>query len=793
MKTAPLRVLLSLLALALACDGGGERKAVALAERFEVALGEPDIATATQIIEELQEVLPETAESSLRLAKMLARVGKLSEALWLLEDAERVYPENTEIKLGIAETALLVANASRAFTAVAEIPEGDPHHAYAQLLRARAQLGLGDLPASLATLRQAWELHPERAELGISLIEGLIGEDDYDGALALIAEVRSIEGLEDEPRSWLALTEAMILTNQGKIDQALAALDSLLAREPNNVDAWIHRINLLLGRGEAELACTLLAEAIERQPDVLDLYAFMATAQTARGDLEAARRAQQQIVDRVTGAEARISLASHLQASGQLEEALAVLEGTEPGQPRAQVAEIAYLKVAYLLEAGRNEEARVRFSEFANGFEEDPQVELLRARFELLEGNASAAARRLRIVASKLDRADVQHWLGIALDELGDNAGAEYRFGMALRRDPRQVASHVGLIRALERRGAWGEMIGASLKLVALEPDNAFAFDALVRGLLASQRVNEAEEVLRTYSEKFPGSVAAAVGLSTALRRQGRPADALTELDAVADRFDSQPSFLAERAIVLQLLGRDAEALGDVERAIAAGVRDGSLERAHAYLLFMAGRSEEAAQAVELALQLLPEDPTPLQMLGDYLSMQRDFAAAARAYERYLKRRPGDPAVFSRLGDAFARQDQRAAAIDAYREAIRLDDVSLHARNNLAQMLQLEGRIDEALEAAQAAYARAEDQPIVMDTLGWLFVAKGRPERAVALLSKAQRLAPESLETRYHLAVGLREAGQLAEARELLNELQASLEPEHELYAKVEEAAASLR
>ena len=113
-------------------------------------------------------------------------------------------------------------------------------------------------------------------------------------------------------------------------------------------------------------------------------------------------------------------------------------------------------------------------------------------------------------------------------------------------------------------------------------------------------------------------------------------------------------------------------------------------------------------------------------------------------------------------------------------------------RNNLAVLLESEGRLDEALEAAQAAYAVSDSSPAVMDTLGWLYLRKGSAARAVALLEKAVALEPDNVETRYHLALACREAGQVERAKELLGALHAELDSSHELYGQVDEAVASL-
>ena len=280
--------------------------------------------------------------------------------------------------------------------------------------------------------------------------------------------------------------------------------------------------------------------------------------------------------------------------------------------------------------------------------------------------------------------------------------------------------------------------------------------------------------------------------LSAALRGQGRLEESLALLDASASRFENEPDWIAERAITLGLLGRGEEGLALLSRASTAG-DEASLHHARALLLLVSGRGPEGLAEVERALALDPATPSPLRLSGDYLSGRGDFGAATRAYERYLESRPKDAAVLLRLAAALARVEEIEEAVKAYRRLIEVNDESVQARNNLAILLEQQGKLDEALVVAQAAYARAEREPVVMDTLGWLYLHKGREQRAVALLSAARDLAPASVETRYHLAMAYRQVGRLSDARELCNELHRELEESHELYARVDDLATALR
>jgi len=94
-----------------------------------------------------------------------------------------------------------------------------------------------------------------------------------------------------------------------------------------------------------------------------------------------------------------------------------------------------------------------------------------------------------------------------------------------------------------------------------------------------------------------------------------------------------------------------------------------------------------------------------------------------------------------------------------------------------------------ALPTAEQAYKLADNNPGVIDTLGWLLVEQGDTGRGLPLLQKASSLAPKSSEVRYHLAVGLSKSGDKAGARKELDKLLS----EDKTFAQADEARALLK
>ena len=102
------------------------------------------------------------------------------------------------------------------------------------------------------------------------------------------------------------------------------------------------------------------------------------------------------------------------------------------------------------------EQARIEVERLTREFASDsPYVEYLRARVELAEGDAPAAAQRLARVLPLLDRAATQFWLGAALESQSDYRGAQRRYALAWRRDASWVHAPLALIRLARLRGDW--------------------------------------------------------------------------------------------------------------------------------------------------------------------------------------------------------------------------------------------------------------------------------------------------------------------------------------------------
>jgi predicted Zn-dependent protease len=185
------------LALAVGCTPAEER-----AEQAREAVGQSiargDRQAALDAIGDLRAVTQDTADAQLELAQLLVRAGNAPEAGWLLEDLVRRHPGRADVTLALVRVSLLLGNPARAFELANDITSETEQHADALVLRAQAQLGLGDLDQALVTLAEAERLYPERPEAPLVRIATLLSEDRQDEARTAIEATRAALAADEE-------------------------------------------------------------------------------------------------------------------------------------------------------------------------------------------------------------------------------------------------------------------------------------------------------------------------------------------------------------------------------------------------------------------------------------------------------------------------------------------------------------------------------------------------------------------------------------------------------------------
>jgi putative PEP-CTERM system TPR-repeat lipoprotein len=212
-------------------------------------------------------------------------------------------------------------------------------------------------------------------------------------------------------------------------------------------------------------------------------------------------------------------------------------------------------------------------------------------------------------------------------------------------------------------------------------------------------------------------------------------------------------------------------------------------------------QAEKIARDVE---HKFPKSPLGLYMQGDILMARKNYGQAVTVLQRaqkmapstegimklhgamsingsakradallmqWIKAHPNDLLARRYMAEAMAKEGRADAAIEQFQIVLKSDPNDLESLNNLALLYQ-QTKNPLAGQIAQQAYKLSPDNPMVMDTLGWILVQNGDEKRGLDLLKKAASMLSNVPEIHYHYAVVLAKTGDKQRARQ---ELQSAL------------------
>lgn len=246
-------------------------------------------------------------------------------------------------------------------------------------------------------------------------------------------------------------------------------------------------------------------------------------------------------------------------------------------------------------------------------------------------------------------------------------------------------------------------------------------------------------------------------------------------LQAVKRAQVLDPTLLEARVVEVALLlalNRQHDAL-----AVARQVQHQQPKLAAGYKLegdvLMAQKlPQDAVKLYQHALQLSNIGPMQVQLYRALLAAGQLREADARM-AAWLQDKPDDLGLRSYVAGVKLAAKQYRSAIEQLQYIVAKDAANVAALNDLAWAYQQQ-QDPRALATAEQALKLVPDNPIVLDTLGWIVLEQGDVKQATTLLRKAAGLAPKLAEIQYHLGAALAKSGDKPGARKQLEQLLAA-------------------
>ncbi len=446
---------------------------------------------------------------------------------------------------------------------------------------------------------------------------------------------RNQESALEATRLWVATdqdseraqqTLALLLLNEGKLDEAEPVLRTLLQKDPAGS---FMQLTALIGKmRDHDAALALVEHLAVDYPDLPEAHFAVAQAAAHAGRMDAAVAALKRAEALRPGWEPAALMHAQILAKNSPADALAFMRGFLTAYPDAREVRLAYARS--LVSANQLAEARVEFTRLSRDYPENAEVSLAAGLLALQMGDVDAARELLTQTLA---------------NDPGDTGIVHYYLGQVAERSkqPDLAITHYAEV----KEGNY--LVPARVRQAALLAKAGKLDDA--RALLAF-----------THGENDAQNVRLIQAQAELLVDGKNPAAAFETLSAGLKRYPDSTDLLYDRAMVAERLGKLDVLEADLRRVIV--LRPDSAHAYNALGYTLADRTDRLAEAITLldkALSLAPEDPYILDSVGWAQFRSGNLARAQEYLEHAYKLRP-DPEIAAHLGEVLWARGQRDAA-----------------------------------------------------------------------------------------------------------------------------------
>ncbi len=746
-----------------------------------------------------------------------------------LARAEKAAPGNVDVRIAKARLAMSGKDPAGAERAIDEAIAIDPKRGDAVAMKGQIKVLAGDLPAGLALMDQAVSVTPdmsairlERANLFMNMNQNAKAQADVDTVLK--AEPRNAPAIYlngvllvragKYPEADAELTklgaasqlfpralyfEALAKANSGQTEQAVDAANRYIARNPGDPEAVRLLARIEIGAKRPERAIDILKKTIDagvRDPETLDLLgrAYAAAGQkpqAAESFQKAAEAAPKDAAILTNLAASKMQLGDTTGASTALERSLEIA----PNQSTAGEA-----LVASALSSGDVERAKAALERLRKQGGETLATGMLSALVRLAQQDLEGARSEFDAVAKRFPDA-LEPRINLAkvlmLQEKRQAGDAVLR--SVLEKDPSNTQAVDALVQSLVSQNQPGQAASVLDDARKTRPQDAALTVAEADLLVRSGNPKRALEVVD--SARVNGQLSVPLRLAQA-RAQFATGAAEDAKSSYRQALLVQPNELEARRALTEILINEKD-YPAAEAVLQDGLRTSPGNLGIMQTLVIAEQRAGGMPAAIKMAETLRKDPANMPaasvLKGDaYMAAQR-YGDAASAYAAENKQTPNSVLVL-RQAQALAAGGGVDQASDVLRQWMRTNpadpdaaqilasfDITARrlpeaeqnlkivlekrpndgrALNNLAWVYQQRGN-GQALLLAQRAYLLTPG-PETADTLGWIFVSEGKPEKAIPLLQQALGAVPKEHNIQYHLAKAQLDNGNKDEALTLL-------------------------
>ena len=587
--------------------------------------------------------------------------------------------------LSFAGVLISVAPAHAQLPTSPEPPFEERAAAYHAFVLGRSFEGAGDIDGAIGAYERAAELDPVTSDIWAELAALYARQNRPDEAVAAGNAALERDPDNAEAHRTLGLVFAARVGARGgpaqdDVDRAVDHLER--AREQLTADAGL---SLTLGRlyvttRESAKAIEVLNELLDAEPRFTEALVLVAQAHESRGDWVEAAAAYERAVVQSPRTRYRRQLADALRNAGQPDRAIEVLRElvrVRPGDAggwyslsnlelEIEQYDLATASAQRLIEIEPGGLRGAYMLSRVLGAQRDYQ-----GMVDALE----PAVRRAREgevapnqFASLLQRMSVAH------RQLGDHDAAIESLREAIELTPSNLGLQAQLAQVYLDAGHLDEAVVVVSRAQQENPGNLALMRIEAQTLSARGEVGAAVAVLEDALSQHEDQPVAHVALANMFSQHDQVDDAVRVLEAAEARFPDNTVVVFQLGAVFERGKRYREAEGAFRRALDRNPEDAATLNYLGYMLADRGeRLDESVELIQRALALDPNNGSYLDSLGWAYLKQNQLELAERPLRQASEQLRRNSVVQDHLGDLLFRLERFAEAISAWERALAGD------------------------------------------------------------------------------------------------------------------------
>jgi tetratricopeptide (TPR) repeat protein len=421
-------------------------------------------------------------------------------------------------------------------------------------------------------------------------------------------------------------------------------------------------------------------------------------------------------------------------------------------------------------------------------FPDDEEARALRAALLVQtpgSGKRTQGVDELRaLLQKKPNDMFLKFLLARALAETQNFSEARTRLEEVVKLQPDFLDAHLLLADIAYKQHDAVETLKQSESALDIDPQNLRA--RMLRGsaLLAEGNLDQAGAVFGSLAEQVPQSLDIKLKLAEVSLKRRDYADAEAALNKILQDHPTEARAVAGLVDVDLAQNRPEKALDRLDAELTRSKGSPAIRQLTAATALRLGKYNLAIENLrQLASQT--NSITPLIDMAQVFQLKGDVHNAILSLQKASALQPKDPRPGALLPFLLESESRDQEAKQVARRALAARPKDTVAMNNLAYLMAETGdSLDEALKLAHAAVRQQPNNPVFLDTLGFIYLKRDQNDDALDIFQRLIRRFPDDPACVYHTAIAWYQKGDRQRARTMLSRA-LELRPPKEIEAGV--------